>query len=143
MGYNTTFKGSLTFKHELSVPQLARLQEFFGEDCRDHKEWDAGKEAGYIDLRMSKGYTGIEWDDETEKTYGLTDSVNVIIREMRKELPEFGLEGQLVAQGEEIDDRWHLIIGDDGWAHKQDVVVFGDRVTCPHCGERFIAEESA
>jgi len=58
---------------------------------------------------------------------------------MKKEYPEFGLEGKLVAQGEDFDDRWVLSI-ENGKAIKKKIEIKGKRVTCPHCGEEFILE---
>jgi len=140
MGYNTKFSGVLTFVDVPTVYQLAKLNTFLGQDCRDHPEWNAGPYASYIDLVVTSDYTGLEWDTATEKTYGLVDSVNVVIREMRKEWPNFGLSGTLVAQGEDFDDRWALVIGDDGFATKQPLAFSGTAVTCPHCKKNFSVE---
>lgn len=68
MGYNTTFKGSLSFTSDPTAKQMAKLKSFFGEDCRDHPEWGAREFTGYIDLRLTDDFAGVEWDDETEKT---------------------------------------------------------------------------
>lgn len=145
MGYNTEFKGVLTFACEMTAPMLAKLNGYFGEDPRDHAEWEGGsdREIGYIDLVLTKDFSGIRWDDGTEKTRGLPKSVNIILREMRKEFPQFGLSGVLDAQGEEADDRWQLYIGDDGMAAARKVAVPGVKVTCPHCRRTFRHEESA
>lgn len=140
MGYNTRFTGTLKFTHELSVPQLKRLNEFFGEDPRDHPSWAAHRDIGYIDLKLAADYSGIEWDDGTEKTRGLEHAVNFILQEMRAEWPEFGLTGSLLAQGEDVEDRWQLVIGEDGQASKQKIAVTGTRVKCPNCSHKFILE---
>lgn len=137
MGYTTTFKGALLFDKEASASQLAKLKSFFGEDCREHPEWEA--DGTYIDLRLNKDFTGLEWDDATEKNNGMVDHVNLILREMKKSWPEFGLHGSLIAQGEDVEDRWSLSI-EDGIAVRQEVVITGTKVTCPHCEESFILE---
>lgn len=142
MGYNTRFRGTLKFTSELTVPMLAKLNSFFGQDPREHPEWGAGREVGYIDLVLTKDFSGIEWDSGTEKTYGLERAVNVIIREMRKEFPDFGLTGTLLAQGEEIEDRWQLVIGEGGWAAKIKVPIPGTKIECPHCHRKFFHEET-
>lgn len=141
MGYNTTFQGELRFTREATAPQLAALSAMFGEDCREHPEWGATS-AGYIDLALSPDFGGIRWDDDCEKTYGLDEAVNVVLREMRKTWPEFGLSGSLLAQGEDIKDRWALTIGDDGLAHKMPVQFTGRVVRCPHCSEDFVLESA-
>lgn len=139
MGYTTRFQGELKFIHEISVPQLKKLQSMFGEDCRDHPEWGDAKGLYYIDFEMTKDYTGIQHSG-AEKSYDVEKQVNVILREMRKEFPEFGLTGSLLAQGECMEDRWTLAMEEDGLAHKHKVVIQGQRVTCPECSHRFIVE---
>ena len=143
MGYNTSFKGELRFKSEATAPQLAVLSAMLGEDLRDHPDWHADRHtAGYIDLELTKDFGGLKWNGG-EKTYYLVESVNAIIREMRKAFPTFGLEGQLLAQGESIEDRWFLTIGDDGLARKSEIAIKGQKIRCPHCDEDFTLEETA
>ncbi len=137
MGYTTTFTGELKFTTELTSRALAKIKTFFGEDCRDHKEWDC--DGAYIDLRFNDDFSGIEWDDETEKNRGMLDHINLIISEMKKEFPDFGLEGTMIAQGEEATDRWTINII-DGKAVRSDIVVKGEKVRCPHCNETFFIE---
>ena len=138
MGYSTTFKGDLKFTKELTASQLAHLKTFMGEDCRDHPEWDA-KDLYYIDLELNDDFTGIRWNG-AEKTYAMTDLVNVIIIEMRKKWPDFGLTGTFSAQGEDAEDRWTLSIK-DGAAMKTKVPIVGQRITCPKCESTFILED--
>lgn len=140
MGYNTRFRGTLKFTCELTVPMLAKLNTFLGQDPREHPEWGAGRDIGYIDLVITKDFTGIEWDSGTEKTYGLEKSVTLIIQQMRKDFPDFGLTGSLLAQGEDMEDRWQLVIGADGLAQKQKIAIAGTRVKCPECDHKFILE---
>lgn len=97
MGYSTDFKGKLAFTCPVTTEMLAKLNTFFGEDPREHPEWDMSLRDGYIDLQLTKDFTGIEWNG-AEKTYFLEKSVDMVIREMRKEWPEFGLKGSLLAQ---------------------------------------------
>ncbi|WP_408953008.1 hypothetical protein [Lysobacter sp. Hz 25] len=142
MGYNTNFTGELRFATEPTAPQLAALNEIFGEDVRTHPDWVVDRSTGctYIDLVLTKDFGGIRWDDSTEKTYGLEEAVNFVTRLMRQRWPDFRLVGHLNAQGEDFDDRWSLVIDADGWASRQPVVVPGKPVDCPHCGKRFAVE---
>lgn len=142
MGYNTTFKGELKFTTEPTAKQLAALNSMFGEDCREHPEWGCGKNQNlsYIDLVITEDFSGIRWDDGTEKTYSLHELVNVVLREMRKTWPDFGLTGQLLAQGEDVTDRWALVMEDDGLAHRREIAFTGQVMDCPHCGERIVIE---
>lgn len=138
MGYSTSFKGELKFTKELTAKQLARLKSFMGEDCRDHPEWGEPK-LYYVDLELNDDFTGIRWNG-AEKTYGLEMVVSMVIREMRKEWPDFGLTGAMNAQGESAEDRWTLSIGEDGMATKHKVPIVGQRIQCPSCGYKFILE---
>lgn len=140
MGYTTKFRGELKFTTELTGKQLAKVKSFFGEDCRDHREWDC--DGTYIDLEFNGDFTGIQWDSGTEKNSGMVDHINLIITEMRKEVPEFGLKGTMTAQGEQYDDRWSINIV-DGKAVISEIIIKGHKVTCPHCDETFYLEQES
>lgn len=139
MGYSTNFTGELRFTSEQTESQLAALETMFGEDLRDHLEWDAEPGLYCVDLELNDDFTGIKWNG-AEKTHRLEKIVNVVLCEMRKKWPNFGLTGTMMAQGERIEDRWALTIGEDGLAHKVKLVVTGQVVTCPHCENQFILE---
>jgi hypothetical protein len=139
MGYTTTFTGELKFTHEPSVKQIVKLKSMFSEDCRDHPDWNA-PHLSYIDLEFNDDYSGIRWNG-AEKTYDMDHLVNVVICEMIKEFPEFGLTGTLHAQGEDAEDRWQLVIGDDGFAKRIKVQIVGTKVECPNCEHKFYIEE--
>ncbi len=137
MGYSTKFTGTLEFTCELTIPMLTKLQALCGEDPR--KLGYPRERTGYIDLEPTKDLKGLQWDD-SEKTYYLENSVNIVIAEMRKDFPEFGLRGELLAQGEEIEDRWRLVMEAPDRAVKIEVPMAGAIIKCPHCGEKFIKE---
>lgn len=131
MGYSTDIKGRLDFNREISIQQYKKLKEFCGELASDHPEWENPQNAkSYIQWEVTKDLGGIEWDGN-EKFYDIFQSLNLIIHNMRKEWPEFGVKGQLLCQGEDIDDRWHLKIGEDGLAYREDSEV--KTVKCPEC----------
>jgi hypothetical protein len=138
MGYSTEFKGELKFKKELTASQLGKVSSFLGEDCRDH-DWLASKGLYYVDLELLPDFSGLKWS-ETEKTYGMVDLINMIIVNMSEDYPDFGFTGKMLAQGEDIDDRWELLIGDDGRAYRKDVVISGTKIMCPHCEQDFYIE---
>lgn len=131
MGYNTQFSGELKFTAPMNSEHLRKIDSFLGEDCRDHPEWGAD-DLTYIDLGLSKEGTGLMWDG-SEKTYDLVEKVNLIIRKMQEDYPEFGLSGSLLAQGEDMEDRWLLVIEDGVAIHKEAKSVTKD-LQCPHCG---------
>lgn len=119
MGYSTDFTGELKFTKELKAIELAKIKTFLGEDCRHHPEWNATNMT-YIDLELTSDFSGLKWDG-SEKTYQLTEKVNLIIDEMKKDYPDFGLTGNLFAQGERIEDRWVLLIDENGKAKKEEI----------------------
>lgn len=142
MGYNTRFSGTLKFSKPVTVAMLAKLNTMLGEDASKFANPSSpSRDYGYIDLVVAKDFSGIEWDSGTEKTYYLEKSVNLVLAEMRKEWPDFGLTGQLTAQGEDMEDRWALVMEDDGLAHKRKLTITGQRVKCPDCGHKFILEQ--
>lgn len=136
MGYSTSFDGELKFTKELTASQLAKVKTFLGEDCRDHDEWEGAAGMTYIDLELTDDFSGLKWDGG-EKTYQLTEKVNLVIREMQKVYPDFGLEGSLIAKGESRDDRWVLLI-ENGIAVEKEYAPIGGEIQCPHCGEYFV-----
>ena len=139
MGYSTEFSGNLFFKKELRASELAELNKFLGEDCREHPEW-GNTGLSYIDLELTKDFSGLKWNG-SEKTYDLVDKVNLIIEEMQKVYPDFGLTGELLAKGEEVDDVWRLVM-ENNEAHERKIDFSHKRkVTCPHCEEEFFLED--
>jgi NAD-dependent DNA ligase len=139
MGYSTEFSGELTFTKELTAKQLAKVKSFLGEDCREHKEW-GDTDLTYIDLELLDDFSGLKWDG-AEKTYDLVEKVNLLVKNVQKDYPDFGLTGMLSAQGEDPTDRWVLVM-ENGKAVERKSVVKGKKVTCPHCDEEFLLEES-
>lgn len=144
MGYSTSFSGELKFTKELKASELAELNKFLGEDCRDHKEWKNTSGIGdlsYIDLKLTKDFSGLEWDNG-EKSYNMVEKVNLVIENMKIKYPDFGLSGEFLAQGEDIGDVWRLVM-EDNVAYERKIDLTGKRkVTCPHCDEEFFLEDS-
>lgn len=140
MGYNTKFKGVLGFEQELTAKQLATLNSMLDEDCREHPEWEDSKGLYYVDLELTKDFSGLKHSG-AEKTYDLEKIVNVVTKQMRRQWPEFALRGELLAQGEDIEDRWRLVIDNNGWAVRIDCRLNGKKIKCPHCDGEFFHEE--
>jgi hypothetical protein len=139
MGYTTRITGKLKFKHEISVPQLKKLQSFYYELPSDHKEWENPFKAdSYIQWQVSKEYDGLEWDGN-EKFYSIVETMNLIIHNMRLEWPEFAVEGTLECQGEDTKDFWYLKIEESGLAYKKEHD-FSDHTECPACGHMWVKE---
>ena len=139
MGYSTDFRGELKFTTDIDIKQQAHLKQYMGEDFRDHPDWvKPDTYMYYIDLVILDDYSGIKWNG-SEKTYGMLESINFIIDEMRKLWPEFDMEGEMDNQGEEIGDVWKIVM-ENGRAIRKDVLLEGTVVECPHCEEKFVLE---
>lgn len=121
MGYTTRFSGELKFTQPLTKDQEEQLRSYFGEDFRDHPEWQEflprHSHLSYIDLTFAQDMSGLKHDG-SEKTYYFEEIINSVLKMMRKKWPEFGLTGALLATGEEAGDIWKLVIGDDGIARR-------------------------
>lgn len=111
MGYSTRFQGTLQFTKELTIQQAADLDEILEEDLRDRPDLKPGN-VTYIDLEFVKGYKGLKWNG-AEKTYHMKEAIELLLRHMRSKYPDFGLMGTLKAQGEEIDDRYQIVVEND------------------------------
>ena len=141
MGYSTDFEGELKFKREMKASELAALTKVLSKDRRDigYKDdsiYENGKYGTYwyhIELELTENFDGIKWNGQ-EKTYDLVGIVNWLIDKFNLEL-----EGELIAQGEDSEDRWKLII-QDGRAIKKEWPKIGQKVTCPYCEHDFILE---
>ena len=95
----------------------------------------------YIDLQLTDDFSGLEWDG-SEKTYDLVEKVNLIIENMRLKYPDFGLTGELLAQGEDNGDVWILAMENGKAKHKKIDLSHKKKVTCPHCEEEFFLDNS-
>lgn len=139
MGYSTQFEGELKFTTDLKASELAELSKFLGADCREHPEWGAS-ELSYIDLELTDDFSGLKWDG-SEKTYELVEKINLVIENMQKKYPDFGLTGELLAQGEEVGDIWKLSM-ENNIAHQREIKFESKKlITCPHCEEKFFLED--
>jgi len=136
MGYTTEFTGMLGFKADPTNKMLRKLINLFGVDSRRRN--DAPKaEWLYNCFEITAGLDGIEWDGG-EKFYGAVDAVNWMTKIMREEYPDFSFKGEMLAQGEDVEDLWRLVVDEKGIAKKIEVVLSGNTVVCPECGKSFI-----
>lgn len=145
MGYNTNYEGELKFTHDITVREIRILESIFGEDIRGHTEWGDFLEGGgywcWLNLELLPDFSGIIWDG-SEKTNDLHEIINFVIRYMRKDFPNFGLEGEMKYQGEEIGDVGYLQFDNNGWLHDIPITLDGDIITCPHYEEQFVLENN-
>lgn len=138
MGYNTDFTGEFKFNRELVGSEIAKLQSFFGEDCREHQNWVNSAGLYHVNLEFIEDYSGIRWDG-MEKTDDLTDYINMILDNIN--FPNFELTGRMLAQGEDIDDRYELVV-ENGRIKRRDIIRSGKKMVCPNCEEEFYLEDA-
>lgn len=141
MGYDTTFTGALFFTRELMASELAILRNFLDVDCRDHPEWEYDKDKSdltYIDLNFNDDFTGLCWN-EAEKSYDMVAKINLVIRNVKKKIPDFELRGVMYARGEEVGDVWKIVFDETGKAVSKEIPLEDDEevLTCPNCENRF------
>ena len=135
MGYNTDFEGILEFTEPLTAEQELALGKILGELSSDVEGILAPpKYRGYIQFEITPDKSGLEWDGN-EKFYDAVDACNAVLMTMRRDFPEFGLQGALKAQGEEFGDVWKLAIV-DGVAKRIDLKIDG-HVKCHECDHVF------
>jgi len=144
MGYTTEFDGKLKFKNPLTAEQEIYLKTILPDndyqDTDDHPDWiTPDGYRGYIQLEICEDKTGIQWDG-SEKFRNSVEAVNTVVMTMQAKFPDFELEGELQAQGEEMTDRWSLIIV-DGKAFRKELIMSSDVITCPHCEEKIILSD--
>jgi hypothetical protein len=147
MGYSTNFNGVLKFTKTLNAKEIARLSKVLGEDTRElddeiSKIFDeVGFQGFYIFLEFTEDYDGLQWPQGQEKTYGMVEAINGVIGYMKAEFKDFGLEGDMHAQGDEVGDIWKIVM-EDNVAKKYDIKFdVNPRVKCPECGHIFDKEE--
>jgi hypothetical protein len=141
MGYTTEFKGELKFKKPIGLDAMRYLDSFLGKDRRkigwgaDLRAYATGGTYWYhIDYELLRDGSGITWNG-AEKAYDMQHIVNFLTKRMKeKGFEDFELCGSLLAQGEDIDDRWALDMV-DGVAVKR---MIGREVVdaCEMCGHR-------
>lgn len=141
MGYTTKFEGALKIVGDPTLSMIKELKKFLGEDTRDHEEWGDAGDCYYIQYELTEEMDGIKWDG-SEKFYGAVDAVNIITRNMRKTFPDFAFSGELLAQGEDLPDRWRLVMK-DGVATHVDHPHAGKIVQCPDCGHEFELDDKS
>lgn len=123
MGYNTEFMGSLEMPEGMSATQVRLVKDYLVGNFD-------------MDLEVSSDGKSIVWNG-AEKTYDMDEQVNKLIAHFIPLIPNFTLTGSMLAQGENVDDRWVLYMDRSGVARKAAVLETGHAISCPHCGKTF------
>ena len=135
MGYDTRFKGAITIEPPCDLELYNRVNDY----CRDEDKVRDGKNVpdyGWCDWLVSKDGKAIGHYEETEKSYEMEAWLRVLVRDFFAPAGRV-LNGSMLAQGEDMEDRWCLNVKDNEVTRtdaKPDGVV-----VCPECQHRFVA----
>jgi len=119
MGYNTDFTGEFYFTKELNLSTYKLIEGLLGCDLRERNDIHNPEELTHVDLEFSYEHgsdipQGLVWDG-SEKTYEMTEKLNLIITEARKLDPDFAVHGEMEAHCEDYDEFWKIVVGADGF----------------------------
>lgn len=109
MGYTTEFQGYIAINEPLLPKTLDKLA-FLGEDSSEFPELTKGAPDGYCQWMLVHDYDGhanvLKWDGG-EKFYDSFEWMQFIVRVV---LADYTCDGVIEAQGEEMSDRWLLVV---------------------------------
>jgi len=122
VGYSTYYDGYLEFNRPLMEEEVAHLSRILDVQLsdvlteEDREGAPDGGRAGWIDIAPyeaphSKNVIGITHNN-AEKTYYFPEQVAFVQWWMNRKFPDLKLNGQLLAQGEDIGDVWWLVAKD-------------------------------
>ncbi len=151
MGYTTKFAGKLKFSITPSVEQLQWLAKMLADyDCQwlekvaaesaypNKPEQGDGDFRHYVDLRLTKDLSGIEWGSDTEKNSGMVTALKVLQHAINALFPTsfpVFFEGTMTAQGEAPADVWG-IEAHEGTIKRIEMKRPAE-TCCPHCRRWF------
>lgn len=130
MGYSTYFEGVIKITPEPTAKIISFIQAMVD---------DGEANAGHMDFEWTKDFTGLQHNGD-EKSYRQEEVMQEVIDIVVEEFPDVKFNGVLKAKGEDYDDRWLLKVVDNV-VEREEQVLTGTRVTCPHCEEEFILNE--
>jgi hypothetical protein len=93
-----------------------------------------------MDLKLTEDMKGIEWDG-SEKTSPMWHLVNVLIEVVKRDIPDFVLTGSMACQGEDMDDRWNLVMVENA-ATRVDAPMSGRAISCPYCEHKVYVDQA-
>lgn len=120
MGYDTSFTGSVRVTPPLYVEDIALLQSF----ARECHEEEGPSGSYYCQWVPTSDGSEIKWDGE-EKFYDADEWMQYIIDRF---LAPAGylVEGEIDAQGEDVGDRWRIVVRDNRARRVEPVLVWPD-----------------
>ena len=141
MGYSTEFRGTIRIEN-MNLDIARKLKPFMGADKRDLRGHLSPKEQEdlpfyHFDIELSDDMGGLKWNG-SEKTYGMAEMLNFLADKLGFVFKD---GDYLLAQGEDFDDRYQLVVM-NGKVAKAAVAEIGKPIVCPHCESKFIPGES-
>lgn len=140
------FDGDLEFNKKLSVEQIEKLKSILNENYENHPEWQ-GRESIVIDLKINRDESGVDWwytmeYDEYQNDFELGQSIEFVIKEMKKDYPDFNLTGTLVGRIGQYSPPSLVLDVRDGKVieHETETILKGSLDKCPHCGHHLELE---
>ena len=140
MGYNTNFEGYLLFNRKLTLEEIEVVLEVL--ESEDYIRSGTFPYISRLDLMMDREYTGIQWDG-MEKTKYLPEKINHFIKVIKGQIADFSLTGTMLAQGEDLNDRWAIIMDKNGVAREVKIVLGKEDkpLCCPSCKTEILVEK--
>lgn len=108
MGYTTEFEGAVKVEPTLTAAQMDILHDFAQERHGGNCDVYAGFPGFWCNWEARTGGTEIGWNG-SEKFYDSDEWMKYIIENFLK---PWGVtaNGEIIAQGEDISDRWLLVV---------------------------------
>lgn len=142
MGYNTDYTGVIGFSRELKGSEITHLEPYLHSQYdrrEDPNNTDNVGDFNWIDLEFSGDFMGLEYNG-SEKSRNMEGQLQFAINRLVEKAPDVMCNGEMLAQGEEHDDRYKIIVTNNKVTVKK-IVLKGKKVVCPNCNEEFILEE--
>lgn len=139
------YEGKLAFTGELTPIQLGNINQILEGELAYCQSQSAEEESFIVGLKLTSDFSGItcrNYNSHDDEDLGeIVENVNDFVRIIAKTIPDFGLSGQILIQGDEPQNRWFITVV-NGLAELVGIKVEGKNVICPHCsGQFFVAVE--
>lgn len=111
MWYSTSYTWELLFNENISIQEIREVQKYLWENINSHPEWWYKWKwyLWFIDLCINDTMTWLEWR-VSEKSSLMQDKVNFLIKKIREKFPHFTLSWGFLCQGENLLDRYRLMM---------------------------------
>jgi NTP pyrophosphatase (non-canonical NTP hydrolase) len=126
MGYNINYVGELQFSDGLSDEEINKISIFLGCEMSDFPDYGIF-DFYSIDLKFTDDFSGLTWD-YSEKSHFMDKQINFMLDRIKEINPDLTLEGEFLCQGENITDRFKIVVS-DGEAVREEIIDIMDSGT--------------